>query len=118
MAKALQADGHRCMVCRQGREVIEMVHTFQFDCVVLSTKLPDVSGLAVAQRLRRPHGRPHLVLIGDEPRAEHQSSLRSGLVDDYLERPDHLDQLTLLVRRAFQPIPPTASLPSADRPAR
>ena len=52
IAEAAQAHGFSCVLCRSGKQAIELLQTERFVAVVLDILLPDISGWQIYRRMR------------------------------------------------------------------
>lgn len=82
-----------------GQRVLELSRSTRFDAIVLSRSLPDYSGLAVLEALRKEptytHGTPVVLLTTGTPtRAERLEALRAGAWE-YLSEPYDVESLAL-----------------------
>lgn len=105
LVRALERAGHHCTLARRAREAVALVNGLQFDCFILGTRLPDGTGLAAAERLRRPHHHQHIVLMGGEDKEEFRQALRDGVIDAYVQRTIDAHELAELVTAALRPFP-------------
>jgi two-component system response regulator MprA len=107
LSKGLQQQNHTVTVAANGAEALEAAGSITFDAVILDVMLPDINGLAVAQRLRA--GRNHvpiLMLTARDSPEDIIKGLDAG-ADDYLVKPFGFDvlqaRLRALSRRAASP---------------
>ena len=92
-----QSDIH-CCTAADGREALALIRERSFDLVVLDWTLPDLSGIAVLQRMRSTGVRtPVLMLTARDDVDERVEALDAG-ADDYLTKPFELKELQARVR--------------------
>jgi CheY-like chemotaxis protein len=127
----LTAVGYRVLAAPNGREALELASTFAINAAVLDYEMPELSGLEVAQILRREHPQIPILMYSAHP--QHQDVKAAGVVDAYVqkEHPQALvmelarllgDPAPMLVRRRFPRFPvssaftlrPTSRESSAD----
>jgi len=96
----LRHEGHEVWGLYQARDVIHGVRDFDPDVVLLDIALPDGSGYAIAEQIRRRHGpkRPMVIaLTGVYKRAPHDELSRIVGCDHFLTKPFEIDQLLKLI---------------------
>lgn len=85
---------------------LQKVADYDYDCILLDVMLPDGSGLALLEELRRMHKHGNVIIISARDSIEDKvSGLELG-ADDYLAKPFHLAELgarikSVLRRRLF-----------------
>lgn len=107
LRKGLEQHDHSVTLAADGAEALAAVKAGSFDAVVLDVMLPAVSGLAVAQRLRKAGNHiPILMLTARDTPEDVIRGLDAG-ADDYLIKPFALGvllaRLRALSRRAASP---------------
>ena len=106
----LTAIGYRVLTASNGREALELAASFSLQAAVLDYEMPDLSGLEVAQILKREHPGLPILMYSAHPQEEKVRS--AGVVDVYVqkEQPQALvmeltrllgDAPPILVRRRF-----------------
>lgn len=81
-----------------GREGLEKLQCFGYDCVILDWELPEMSGIEVLQKFRAGGGAtPVLMLTGKSTIGEKEQGFDSG-ADDYLIKPFHMKELSARLR--------------------
>lgn len=78
LKELLEAAGHHVSVAATGAEAVRAAAAHRFDLVLLDLVLPDLDGLAVAERLR-PSGTPVLAMSAYLDRWNEDDYLRAGL---------------------------------------
>jgi DNA-binding response OmpR family regulator len=107
LSKGLRQQNHTVSIAASGAEAVEAATSITFDAVILDVMLPDINGLAVAQRLRAGGNHvPILMLTARDSPEDIIKGLDAG-ADDYLVKPFGLDvlqaRLRALSRRAASP---------------
>jgi two-component system, OmpR family, response regulator len=116
LARLLRRDRHVVEVIGTGEEALETLETLDgVEAVILDVGLPGISGIEVAQRLRRrPDSPPILMLTARDAVDDRVAGLDAG-ADDYLVKPFAYEELAARVRalaRRGSPSRPTAVLRS------
>jgi DNA-binding response OmpR family regulator len=57
LSRGLESGGYAVDVAGDGAHAVEMVHSTEYDLVILDLGLPDVDGLTVLQKIRKGPGR-------------------------------------------------------------
>ena len=110
LAKGLREQTYAVDVAADGRKVVELVSTSDYDAVILDVMLPFVDGLKVCQRLRAMGSHvPVLMLTARDSVDARVAGLDSG-ADDYLTKPFDVAELyarlRALIRRGVRPAMP------------
>lgn len=81
-----------------GREGLEKLQCFEYDCVILDWELPEMNGIEVLQKFRS-QGKPTpvLMLTGKSTIGDKEQGFDSG-ADDYLVKPFHMKELSARLR--------------------
>jgi DNA-binding response OmpR family regulator len=100
LATLLKDEGHVVQGLYRAQEVMSTVKEFDPDVVILDIALPDGSGYALAEQIRRRHGaqRPMLIaLTGVYSRPPHDKLYRIVGCDYFLTKPFALDEVLRLI---------------------
>ena len=99
LARLLRRDRHVVEVMGSGEEALETLETLEgVEAVILDVGLPGISGIEVAQRLRRrPDSPPILMLTARDSIDDRVAGLDAG-ADDYLVKPFAYEELAARVR--------------------
>jgi two-component system copper resistance phosphate regulon response regulator CusR len=108
LGRGLESAGYAVDIGPDGRSALDMVHSTEYDLIVLDLGLPDIDGLAVLQKIRnRKTSPPVLILSARGAVDDRVKGLEQG-ADDYLAKPfafvELLARVRVLMRRG-QPIP-------------
>ncbi len=81
-----------------GKDGLEKLQCYEYDCVILDWELPEMSGIEVLQKFRS-QGRPTpvLMLTGKGGITDKEQGFDSG-ADDYLVKPFHMKELSARLR--------------------
>src|SRR5512133_1365829 len=97
----LGQQNYQVTVSATGEEGLALATAIQPDILILDLGLPDLSGVAVCQRLREWSDVPVIVLSAHDSEAEKVAALDAG-ADDYLTKPFGVDELLARVRVALR----------------
>src|SRR5271154_4879475 len=108
LTRGLQGAGYAVDSAANGANALEMVHTTDYDLIILDIMLPDIDGLKVLEKIRnRKVGPPVLILSARGAVDDRVKGLELG-ADDYLTKPfafvEMLARVRALLRRG-QPTP-------------
>ena len=98
LSRGLQSAGYAVDTVNTGGDAVEMVHSTEYDLVVLDLGLPDMDGLQVLEKIRnRKVIPPVLILSARDSVDDRVKGLEQG-ADDYLVKPFDLDELLARIR--------------------
>ncbi|MBN2084480.1 MAG: response regulator transcription factor [Anaerolineales bacterium] len=104
MSRALKLKGYSYVdEAHSGLEAVEKLTRMPYDLMMLDIRMPDMDGMAVLQKAQQL--RPNLLVIiltGHAAMESALTSLKSGMVVDYLLKPASLDQVEAAVRKALR----------------
>src|SRR6202140_1243756 len=108
LSRGLESAGYAVDVAQDGTRGIDMVHSTEYDLVILDLGLPDMDGITVLQKIRnRKVTPPVLILSARDAVDDRVKGLETG-ADDYLVKPfayvELLARVRVLLRRG-QPTP-------------
>ena len=95
--------GHDTLVAYHGLQALDLVrrHSRYLDLMLLSKRLPDVSGLDLLRQLRQENcAVPTILMVEHGSENIAVDAIHSG-VQDYLVKPIHQEQLKLVLERAL-----------------
>jgi CheY-like chemotaxis protein len=99
----LTAVGYRVLTAPSGHEALKLASTFAISAAVLDYEMPDLSGLEVAQILKREH--PQLPILMYSAHPQQQDVKAAGVVDVYVQK-EHPQGLVMeLTRLLGDPVP-------------
>src|SRR6202049_52476 len=105
-SRGLVSGGYAVDVAATGGSAIDMIHSTDYDLVILDLGLPDVDGLTVLQKIRNRKVSPPVLILRDA--WDDAVKAREGGADDYLVKPfafvELLARVRVLLRRG-QPTP-------------
>lgn len=108
LSRGLESAGYAVDVSPDGGSALEMIHSTEYDLVILDLMLPDMDGLRVLEKIRnRKASAPVLILSARGAVDDRVKGLELG-ADDYLVKPfafvELLARVRVLLRRG-QPTP-------------
>ena len=81
-----------------GREGLDKLLCYEYDCIILDWELPEISGIDILQKFRTSgRSTPVLMLTGKSTVGEKELGLDTG-ADDYLTKPFHMKELSARLR--------------------
>jgi two-component system, OmpR family, response regulator MprA len=109
LSRGLVSGGYAVDVAATGGSAIDMIHSTDYDLVILDLGLPDVDGLTVLQKIRnRKVSPPVLILSARDAVDDRVKGLDSG-ADDYLVKPFDRQELLARLRALLRRRPPRGS---------
>ncbi|MGD0473972.1 MAG: response regulator transcription factor [Candidatus Velthaea sp.] len=97
----LGMDGFQVRSAADGVAGLELIRTWQPDCILLDVMLPKIDGFTLVAMIRRITEAPILMLTARSEVRDRIEGLRSG-ADDYIPKPFDLEELALRVRAAVR----------------
>lgn len=90
------------------REALELVHSTEYDAILIDVGLPGVSGFDLCRKLRHSGvTSPILMLSGQFGGADHKVQGLDAGADDYVLKPVNLDELSARIRALLRRGKPT-----------
>ncbi len=108
LGRGLESAGYAVDLAPDGRSALDLVHTTEYDLIVLDLGLPDIDGMEVLQKIRNRKASPPVLILSARGAVDDRvKGLEQG-ADDYLTKPfafvELLARVRVLMRRG-QPIP-------------
>jgi len=108
LSRGLVSAGYAVDVAATGGSAIDMIHSTDYDLVILDLGLPDVDGLTVLQKIRNRKVSPPVFILSARDAVDDRVKGLEGGADDYLVKPfafvELLARVRVLLRRG-QPTP-------------
>jgi len=108
LSRGLVSAGYAVDVAATGGSAIDMIHSTDYDLVILDLGLPDVDGLTVLQKIRNRKVSPPVLILSAHDAVDDRVKGLEGGADDYLVKPfafvELLARVRVLLRRG-QPTP-------------
>src|SRR5947199_3617128 len=100
LQRAVEHDGHACLVAQDGLEAWQLFQTHTVDVVISDWLMPLIDGLELCRRVRRPMDRAasytYFIFLTALDDKEHMLAAMQEGADDYLAKP--LDRVDLHAR--------------------
>lgn len=94
IVKYLSEQDYLCEVAENYNQATDKIAVYQYDCILLDLMLPDGSGLALLEMLKRENKQDGVIVISAKNSIEDKvKGLQIG-ADDYLTKPFHLSELS------------------------
>ncbi len=94
IVKYLSVQDYLCEVAENYNQADDKISIYQYDCILLDLMLPDGSGLALLEMLKRENKQDGVIIISAKNSIEDKvKGLEIG-ADDYLAKPFHLSELS------------------------
>jgi heavy metal response regulator len=108
LSRGLESAGYAVDVAHDGAHGIDMVHSTEYDLVILDLGLPDMDGITVLQKIRNRKVTPPVLILSARGAVDDRVKGLEGGADDYLVKPfafvELLARVRVLLRRG-QPTP-------------
>lgn len=108
LSRGLESAGYAVDVAPAGTPAIEMMHSTEYDLIILDLGLPDVDGLKVLDKIRNRKASPPVLILSARDAVDDRVKGLEGGADDYLVKPfafvELLARVRVLLRRG-QPTP-------------
>ena len=98
----LETEGFDVRTFRSGAAMLDAAVTEQFDCFVLDFKMPNMSGIAIANRLRDRNVSAPIILITGYPDESIRTNATVAGINLVLFKPDAEESLASHIRAAVQ----------------
>ena len=99
---ALEPFGAELLTADNGNAAVELALDKSPDLVILDMMLPKRSGFLVLEKIKRGKSKgekPLVVMITANTGRRHKAYARTLGVDDYLQKPFHMERVVAVVRR-------------------
>lgn len=93
LKRGLEMEKYQVKTAEDGEEALQLAETQQFDLIILDIMLPKITGIEVAQKLRKDKNQTPILMLTARDTAEDQSiGLKAG-ANDYLVKPFMFSEL-------------------------
>src|SRR5215831_13315237 len=83
VSRGLESAGYAVDVANDGSRAIDLVHTTEYDLVILDLGLPDLDGLTVLQKIRNRKASPPVLILSARGAVDDRVKGLEGGADDY-----------------------------------
>jgi len=98
LSRGLVSAGYAVDVAATGGSAIDMIHSTDYDLVILDLGLPDVDGLTVLQKIRNRKVSPPVLILSARDAVDDRVKGLEGGADDYLVKPFASEELIARLR--------------------
>jgi DNA-binding response OmpR family regulator len=103
----LKGENYSCEAATTIETALEKIERFDYDCILLDITLPDGSGLALLEQLKKDNKTDGVIIISAKNAIDDRIKGLNLGADDYLAKPFHLSELSARVaavirRRRFE----------------
>lgn len=98
----LETEGFDVRTFRSGAAMLDSTASEQFDCFVLDFKMPNMTGIAIANRLRERNVSAPIILITGYPDENIRAKAAVAGINLVLLKPDAEESLASQIRAAVQ----------------
>lgn len=102
IVKYLSGQNYVCEVAETYNQATDKIAVYQYDCILLDLMLPDGSGLALLEMLKRENKQDSVIIISAKNSIEDKvKGLEIG-ADDYLAKPFHHSELSARIHSVIR----------------
>ena len=108
LTRGLQGAGYAVDAAADGATSLHLIHSTDYDLVILDLMLPDMDGLQVLEKIRNKKAGPPVLILSARGQVDDRVKGLEGGADDYLTKPFAFVELLARVRallRRGQPSP-------------
>jgi DNA-binding NtrC family response regulator len=102
LKKELARKGYAVEVASDGREALRLLRDRAFDVILLDVVMPGVDGVSLMKKLKEDSGAPSIVVLTGKATVETAVEAMKNGAFDYLTKPYKLDELAIVVDRAYE----------------
>jgi DNA-binding NtrC family response regulator len=102
LKKELSRKGYGVEVASDGGEALRVLRDNAFDVILLDVVMPGVDGLSLMKQLKQDPGAPAIVVLTGKATVETAVEAMKNGAFDYLTKPYKLDELAIVVDRAYE----------------
>jgi CheY-like chemotaxis protein/HPt (histidine-containing phosphotransfer) domain-containing protein len=101
--RLLEKHGHKVLIARHGREVLEIWHREPVDLILMDVQMPEMDGLEATARIRSREIRtgqhvPIIAMTAYAMKGDREICLEAGM-DGYVSKPIHSEELLAAIAR-------------------
>jgi two-component system response regulator AtoC len=102
LKKELSRKGYAVEVACDGAEALRLLRDRNFDVILLDVVMPGIDGVSLMKRLKEDSSAPAIVVLTGKATVETAVEAMKNGAYDYLTKPYKLDELTIVVDRAYE----------------
>ena len=102
LSRGLESAGYAVDVAGNGANAIELVHSTEYDLVILDLMLPDTDGLSVLTKIRNRKLSPPVLILSARDAVDDRVKGPELGADDYLTKPFRDEEVAARVRTRLQ----------------
>ncbi len=102
LKKELARKGYAVEVASDGSEALRLLRDRSFDVILLDVVMPGVDGVSLMKKLKEDSGAPAIVVLTGKATVETAVEAMKNGAFDYLTKPYKLDELVIVVDRAYE----------------
>ena len=100
--KELARKGYAVQVAHDGKEALRLLRDNLFDVILLDVMMPGVDGISLMKTLKEDSGAPAIIVLTGKATVETAVEAMKNGAYDYLTKPYKLDELTIVIERAYE----------------
>lgn len=98
----LEQEGYAVASAASAQQALSMMQLHSYDLMITDLKMPDISGIALLQHARSRYPETIVIILTAFGSVESAVEAMKAGAYDYLTKPVHPDELSLIARRALQ----------------
>ncbi len=102
LKKELTRKGYAVEVAPDGSEALRLLRDRSFDVILLDVVMPGVDGISLMKKLKEDSGAPAIIVLTGKATVETAVEAMKNGAFDYLTKPYKLDELVIVVDRAYE----------------
>src|SRR5512143_3832823 len=102
LKKELTRKGYAVEVAPDGNEALRLLRDRSFDVILLDVVMPGVDGISLMKQLKEDSGAPSIIVLTGKATVETAVEAMKNGAFDYLTKPYKLDELVIVVDRAYE----------------
>jgi DNA-binding NtrC family response regulator len=102
LKKELSRKGYAVEVASDGTEALRFLRNQVFDVVLLDVVMPGIDGISLMKKLKEDGGAPPIIVLTGKATVETAVEAMKNGAHDYLTKPYKLDELTIIIDRAYE----------------
>lgn len=98
----MEQEGYAAVSASSAQEALSMLQLQSYDLVITDLRMPDVSGIALLKQIRSQYPETLIIILTAFGSVETAVEAMKAGAYDYLTKPVHPDEMSLVVRRALE----------------